>query len=247
VFQIKHIEPFPSFYYKDFYDKENTKTKCTGIRSGKVVLFNNVENIENLYKDQYFQTHICTDDGIYGCAIGNWIALRKHNDYYIFIPLFERFNAKPDGMPVGKDAEPPSYIKENGIVWFDENIYTQFKDLIPAFNELSSVKEISAKEIIEVWQSECNLQAFGNIFGIENIPDPEISCNLSDTDNYVNKINRERQLIEECRKFSLERISAEDKEVNFTVQDSANSFYKPSVLCDNKLHLRIDSFKVVRI
>lgn len=246
MLQIKEIEPFPTFFWEA--GTESVKNECTGIKSGKMILFNNTEaiHIEN-DGNQHFQTIICEYDGIMGCGFGSWISVRRYEDYYFFLPDFQFFEAELEWACSEIDSAPPAYIIENGILWFDKIAFAKLSEHIPAFMKLLSIEPLSLVELIKIYRFETYLQIFDKPF-----PTPKPSNNLKfysslpGTIDYINSVNKEFDKLHSAANFKLERISKEDEEVIIPLDSPLGITLKPAVISNNNFHLRIGDFKIIR-
>lgn len=124
--------------------------ECTGIKWGDILIFNNCEGVFNHHNEdfQIFQTFICESDGISGCEFGNWVAFRKYKDWYLFIPAIKMIYSNKWTL---LDCAPPDWvIQSKYIVYFDDKIFQIFKEHIPAFKKLKTVRKLSKWEIKEL-------------------------------------------------------------------------------------------------
>ena len=248
--QIDHIEVFPrELTYFQGSDGFEEQIKCTGIKSDEILLINNAEAVYNHRAEhQIFQTFICEADGISGCAFGNWISLRRYKDYYFLIPAFQVFEAEFDMRFSDDDAAPPKYIIENGVIYFKKELFTELSKFVPAFQELSKVKQLSIEEILRLYRFELYLQIFDTPYPT---PKPannsKLKTSLPGVSNFIERINDEFNLLNSATKFKLKRITTQDKELNIPIDSRIKKTIKLAIINGETLHLRLGDFKIVRL
>ncbi len=223
-FNLGHMWTSTDFstYNKDF----DFTSSSLGVRSYTALKIGNIEFINMIEKidwecgeDQIFQSLICDQCGHPHCASGNWIALRRLETFIFFIPAFEYMLSEPDWG----EYEPPHYLKKNGSLWMKERDFKRLVQIVPAFEQLRTIKNLSVQEmeLLFKWESPQNI--FGTLPELKEFKTERIlATSHLNNDRISNLIEEKLEELGAVDNYRIEPI-VQDEFVNLYLDDSANT------------------------
>lgn len=218
------IETYPKQF--DFTSSEQGKPIYTAMKIGEYEFINLIESIE--IDDEYnFQNIICDFCGTSGCASGNWLAIRKSNDFIFFVPDFEDMK---DEL-LGGDFEPSNYFKTNGSLFLTKTEYEKIRTNISEFKDFSSIPKLNKKELIELFKWDIPQKMFGEFPEFKELDTKRIliTSELSN-DEVINLINHKLNELENGDSFELEILENNEPKITIYLDDLKttewNALYK---------------------
>lgn len=230
----------------DFTSSGQGKVTYTALTIGGTDFMNMVEALEGEIDDnQIFQTIICDHCGTFGCASGNWVALRQMDDFIFFIPAFEALLDDP----TKGEYEPPYLLRQKGAYWLTAQDYEAFKKLVPALDKQKSIKKLTASELTALYVWEAPVGMFDqypdanqlDASRILHVTELEPESIISIIKNILNKISKNNN-------FEINFISKDDNLVSIFVDDAATTEWKALCATENGYVLSLGGvFKIVSV
>ena len=219
----------------------------TAIYSNDTLVFNQIESIENHGEDeQVFQAIICEHCGYTHCEPGNWIALRKAGEFYIFLPAFEWIIEEEEALK--SEYLPPNYISTDGAAVLTSKTYEQLQELIAAFKEVQRVRNLTGTEASLLYKYETPQRLFGNLPRIESLKEERILIvSEGELNEQLKLLQHEIQLVENSESIKLEELNLKDRILSFFLDDGVATEWRAAVIKENgELQLLLNNWKVKR-
>ena len=102
----------------DYTSSGMGKFESTALKIDNELFASPLPKIE--FEDSNAQLILCSSCGMDGCEIGNWVSVRKINQFLALIPCFSFLS--PDEFELNNYA-PPKSMNKNGIPLFSEKIF----------------------------------------------------------------------------------------------------------------------------
>lgn len=218
------IETYPKQF--DFSSSEQGKPTYNALKIGDYEFSNLIESIE--LGDEYnFQNIICDHCGYSGCASGNWLSIRKYNEFAFFIPDFE--DMKDEDF--GANFEPSYYFRKNGSLYLGKNEFAIFNKIIQNFTKFEDIPKFTKKELIELYKWDVPQRMFGDFPNYTQINKKRIIATSEfDQEKVVKIIMHKIEELTYSNFFNLQLLEKEENKITIYLDDQKttewNALYK---------------------
>ena len=225
----------------DFTSSEQEKPTYTAIKIGDYEFSNLVESIE--FESQFsFQHIICDHCGFSGCASGNWLSIRKNDEYIFFIPNF--IDMKDEDL--GADFQPSHYFKVNGCLYLKKNEYENLRSYIHQFPKPDELQNFEKEEIIELYKWDVPQKMFGEFPEFQSINEKRIIATSELNDSEVVKIIMQKvEELENSKSFSLKDFENKENIITIYLDDHKTTEWNALYRENNEFFLLLEGkFKI---
>jgi hypothetical protein len=153
--QIKNPEIKPAKL--DFSPSGQAPLKASQLLSDRIQIINALELVD--WDEEKIQLLICEACGNTHCKSGDWVSLRKSDSLILILPAFEAVSGEDSDK---EEYQPPSYLKQKGIAYFDRATYENLRSKHFAFPALDKIRQLSVQEATLLYHWDALLMFWGN-------------------------------------------------------------------------------------
>lgn len=211
---------------------------------------NMVEILDGEIKeDQVFQSKICEEDGIYHCEFGNWIAIRRCDEFILFLTAIEMYHENAN------EYFPPEWINVRGAFFTTLEEFHHLKKFVPEFEKIDSINSLTKTELIYLFKSDSTFNLFGDFPDFLFFNKSEIiaitensygSNKVLDIELFIDILVYKIKLLENSSSFKLTSIIDSDKILTLELKSCKNK-WDAMVMRDDKIHLLLGGKIVILI
>ena len=224
----------------DFSSSDQGKPTYTTLKADDEVLINMIELFES-DDNSTFQFLICEHCGITQCQPGNWLSIRQSGNYILFIPAFEEMLKEPELS----EYTPPYFFNTMGAFVVTTNSFEALKENVPAFKNLTTIKQLTGFEASSLYKWDTPHRMFGNFPNFTTLRLSRILC-TSELDEQIlgSTIIDKLKAIESQKTVRLVSLDENDIPITLFLDGKTTTHWKAICKTQNGMELMIgDNYK----
>ncbi|MCM1982924.1 hypothetical protein [Lyngbya confervoides] len=187
---------------------------------GRTQLINAVECVN--WGEATLQFIVCEACGYPGCQSQGWVALRRAGSLAFIMPAFQAM--EDDHQEYG----PPPYLLEQGVLFLEQEIYTQTLCNLIACPDFDSIAPLSRWEAAKIFQFEAPGRILGDLLTSPHLPQDRVLA--SSAGNFMEQTVGLNTLLSELlsqnHPVELHKLMALDQVVEFYLDLAGISAWK---------------------